>query len=311
MEIIQGSHFNRPSVVTIGNFDGVHIGHQALIKRAKELAQHHGWALVALTFEPHPASVLGFAPAEHHLITPTDVKMIWLEHYGVDFVKILRFDHELSVVPPFPFLTLEVQTALNAQAVVVGFNFTFGAEGTGRAETLSAWGAATGVEAVIVNPVDTPNGLVSSSMVRKNVRQGQIAEANALLGHPFTVRGVAAKGAGRGHTIGTATLNVVPSDSQVMPEYGVFAGRLAVEGDLPGLRTSYPAVANWGVRPTFGGQVPVLEIHALDSALPDLYGKEVRFDFAAHLRAEIKFPDVESLQKQIREDMEKTRRLLS
>lgn len=305
MERIVGAAFNHPSVVMIGNFDGVHRGHQALIRRGRELAEKSGWAVVALTFDPHPASVLKPVPPEHYLITPTDVKLHWFERFGVDYVKVLRFDHALAAVPAFPFLALEVKAALNAQAVVVGFNFTFGAGGAGHAETLLEWGRMAGVAVDIVSPVEFGEGVVSSSAIRHDILKSRIGDANQRLGHPFAVQGVVQKGEGRGSTIGIPTLNLSPPVCQVMPEYGVYAGFLR-EGD-----TVWAAVANWGVRPTFGQSVPVLEVHVIDGQLPDWHGRSVTFDFTDRVRPEKKFDSVDTLVAQIRQDVEKARQLLS
>ncbi|MCY0907203.1 riboflavin biosynthesis protein RibF [Sulfobacillus sp. hq2] len=308
MERIVANAFASPSVVMIGNFDGVHIGHQALIQHAKTIASGHGWRIIALTFDPHPAMVLRPVPPEHFLITPTDVKLYWLEQFGVEFVKILPFDRQLAAVPALPFLAHEVKAALNAHAVVVGFNFTFGAQGAGRAETLIEWGRLNGTIVDVVEPVEGDHSaqVVSSSAIRQDIQAGQIGTANERLGHPFVVMGPVQHGDGRGRTIGVPTLNVGVPSCQIMPPYGVYAGFLrGTDG------SRYAAVANWGVRPTFGQSLPVLEIHVLDKILDDWYGHRVSFDFIEHVRAEQKFDGVDALIRQIQKDIEKARQLLT
>ncbi len=294
------------SVVIIGNFDGVHVGHQALIKQAREISRENHWPVVALTFDPHPSLVLRSRPPEKYLLTPLDLKLYWLECYGVDYVKVLSFDRDLAMVPPIAFLTLEVRQKLRAEAVVVGYNFTFGARGAGSVETLKQWGELTGVMVRIVEPINTESVIVSSSAIRQYIAQGSIEEARDLLGHPFTVQGVVQHGEGRGSQIGVPTLNFLSPSQQIMPPFGVYAGYLSVNGS----ETQWPAVANWGVRPTFGGENAVFEVHVLDQQLGNLHEQLVRFDFHYSLRPEQKFNQIEDLVSQIRRDIDKARQLL-
>lgn len=306
MELFTGVGPEFSTTVIVGNFDGVHVGHQALIRQAKEIGQENQWPVVALTFDPHPATVLRPQPPQNYLITPLDLKLYWLEYYGVDYVRVLSFDHELAMVPPFAFLTLEVAQRLRARAVVVGYNFTFGAGGAGTIETLRQWGELTGITVRIVEPVNTNSLIVSSSAIRQNIAERNIGEANDLLGHPFSVRAAVQRGDGRGSKIGIPTLNLFPPAQQIMPPYGVYAGYLTINGS----ETEWPGVANWGIRPTFGGDQPVLEVHVIDRDLGDLHEQSVRFDFHYSLRPEQKFDRVEALVRQIRQDIDKARELL-
>ncbi|OLZ12947.1 riboflavin biosynthesis protein RibF [Sulfobacillus thermosulfidooxidans] len=307
MELLTGPGPGVSTVVIIGNFDGVHLGHQALIHQAKEIGAMHGLPVVALTFDPHPSLVLRPNPPKHYLITPRDLKLHWLDHYGVDFVRVLSFDHNLAMVPPMAFLALEVQQKLQAQAVVVGYNFTFGAGGLGTAETLKQWGAASHVKVRIVEPVNADSVVVSSSAIREHISQRQIDKANELLGHPFSVQSVVYHGEGRGSTIGIPTLNLLPVEQQIMPPFGVYAGYVTIGEANNAL---LPAVANWGIRPTFGGHKPVLEVHVIDQTLPDLHDNVVRFDFQQALRSEQKFESVDELIRQIHYDVDRARQLL-
>ncbi|MCL4351618.1 MAG: riboflavin biosynthesis protein RibF [Firmicutes bacterium] len=294
------------TVVLIGNFDGVHAGHQALIRQAKRISQKHHWRVVALTFDPHPSVVLRPHPPKKYLITPLDLKIYWMEYYGVDYVSVLSFNHELAMVPPMAFLTLEVRQKLRAEAVVVGYNFTFGAGGTGSIETLKNWGELTGVKVRIVEPINTESLVVSSSAIRQYIIEGHISEANNLLAHPFSVQGVAQKGAGRGSQIGIPTLNCLPPSQQIMPPFGVYAGYLSLNGS----ETRWPGVANWGIRPTFQGEEAAIQQHVIDRDLGDLHDQSMRFDFYHSLRPEKKFDRIEALVSQIRQDIDQARKLL-
>ena len=302
-----GSDPGVSTVVIIGNFDGVHRGHQALIRQAKEIGMEHDWPVAALTFEPHPAMVLRPNFSQPYLITPSDLKLYWLEYFGVDYVRVLTFNRELAAMPALGFLTSEVSQNLGARAVVVGYNFTFGAGGRGTANTLREWGESSHVAVRIVAPVNTNAGVVSSSAIRQELIHGRIAAGNDLLGHAFSVQAPVRYGEGRGGTIGIPTLNMIPHERQIMPPFGVYAGYLGIVGSAS---PQLPAVANWGVRPTFGGSQAVLEVHVIDQTLPDLHGRSVRLAFAQPLRHEQKFDNIEALIRQIHHDIRQARQLL-
>ncbi len=293
------------SVLTIGNFDGVHRGHRHLIARAQEEAARRGLPVRVVTFEPHPAVVLG-RPAGRFLLTPGSLKWRFMERLGVASVSVLPFTAEFAQLDAESFLNDIVRDSLKAAHVVVGFNFSFGKGGLGNGELLRAWGESQNIPVTVVEPyVDPGTGTsISSSRIRTLVREGAMEQAAALLGHAYEVESAVAAGDQRGREIGAPTLNLrVPSD-QVMGPYGVYAGWISVRGRRLG------AVANWGVRPTFGGTEPSLEVHALEPLGFDHYGDLVRFEIGPYLRPEQRFESPEALGAQIRKDVEEAAKWL-
>ena len=287
------------SVLTIGNFDGVHRGHQHLIARAQDEAAQGGLGMRVVTFEPHPAVVLG-RPADRFLLTPGALKWELLARLGVDAVSVLPFTPAFAQMDALGFLNEILRDRLKAAHVVVGFNFTFGRGGLGNGAMLRAWGQDQHIPVTIVDPyADSFGGTsVSSSRIRTLIREGAMEEAAELLGHTYLVESAVSSGDQRGRDLGAPTLNLtVPSD-QVMGPYGVYAGRVWVRG------TRFGAVANWGVRPTFGGTEPSLEVHALEPLGFDHYGDVVRFEMGRYLRPEQRFESPEALSAQIRKDVE-------
>lgn len=295
----------RPSgrtVVTVGNFDGVHRGHQALLEAARRLAQDKDAEMVCLTFDPHPLEVLK-GPIRDYLLTPTEAKLRYLNQYGTSWVAILPFTSELAQLSAERFLDDYLTQYLHAIGVVVGYNFTFGKGGEGTVETLRQW-AGERVSVEVVPPVTLADGqVVSSSRIRRLLKQALLSESVQALGHPFAVQGKVVAGEGRGQTIGIPTANILPKVEQCMPPYGVYAGLMRSADGL-----MYPAVANWGVRPTFDGQVPVLEIHALElDQSVNLRGTIVDFEFNLKIRDETRFGSVDELIAQIHRDINTTR----
>lgn len=296
------------TVVTVGAFDGVHRGHRALIIAAQELGNRLGLEHVVLTFDPHPRAVLR-PDASQAVLTPTPSKLRLFEEYGVAWVKVLTFTPELARLSAFTFLEQELAAGLNAQGVVVGYNFTFGAGATGNAETIRAWASHRRAHVQVVDPIHLagdPGVAISSSYIRGHVAKGDIGPALQALGHPLWVEGQVVKGFGRGRQIGVPTANLRLPPEQMMPPFGVYAGWAQVDRDQA------PAVANWGLRPTFqDGHQPSFEVHLLTSAALDLLGREVRFGFVERLRGEIQFGSADALVAQIRVDMDSARQLLT
>lgn len=293
------------SVLTIGNFDGVHRGHRHLIARAQEEAVRRGLPVRVVTFEPHPAVVLG-RPAGRFLLTPGSLKWRFMERLGVASVSVLPFTAEFAQMDAESFLNDILRDSLKAAHVVVGFNFTFGKGGLGNGELLRAWGESQNIPVTVVEPYTDPAAgtSISSSRIRTLVREGAMEQAVTLLGHAYEVESAVAAGDQRGREIGAPTLNLaVPSD-QVMGPYGVYAGWIWVRGRRLG------AVANWGVRPTFGGTEPSLEVHALEPLGFDHYGDLVRFEIGPYLRPEQRFESPEALGAQIRKDVEEAAKWL-
>ena len=306
MERIDQDHRpSRPTVVTIGNFDGVNIGHQALLRRAQAESRKHHLDMVVMTFDPHPMTVLR-PQMPLSLITPTDLKLHYLAEAGVPWVDILAFTKDLAMVPPLAFLQLYLVERLKVQSVVIGYNFTFGSGGTGNADTIQKWGQAQNIAVHVIDPIqdqEPAHKVVSSTRIRQLIKEGQVTLAKGDLGHPFAVQASVVAGDARGRQLGIPTANIFPPSNQIMPPFGVYSGFLNYRG------TSVEAVANWGVRPTFAGSDPVLEVHILDGTSWS-FDEPVRFDFIEHLRPEIKFASPGELVHQIEKDVERARTLL-
>jgi riboflavin kinase/FMN adenylyltransferase len=302
----RGSRFNRPNpAVTVGNFDGVHRGHQALVAAALARARASAGTAVALTFDPHPARVIDPARAPPALMT-LEQKAEVLAGLGVDALAVVAFDAQRAAQPAEEFTRDVVAGALAARAVVVGTGFRFGRGRAGDAALLGRLGAGLGFEVVPITPVEHGGAPISSTRIRERLEAGDVDEARALLGRPFFVDGRVVRGDGRGRTLGipTANLDVV---NETLPARGVYAGWCRPADGGAGSR--WPAVVNLGRRPTFGNRDTTVEAHLLDQDL-DLYGRLLRLEFAARLREERPFPGPEALLEQIRRDIARARPLL-
>ena len=307
MDVLRGHHtapgWHEGAAVAIGNFDGVHRGHQALVHRAKQLAAAHGARTVVLTFDPHPSALLapqGCPP----MVCSLERRIELLGEAGADVVVVEPFTRELAARAPQAFIDDVVLEALRAKAIVVGYDFSYGAGRAGTTDALRAHGNRAGVEVDIVDAVKVAGEVASSTRVRAHLKDGDVTGAAALLGRRWDVDGVVVHGAKRGRTIGVPTANITPEIALPL-RAGIYAVTLSVEGG-----PAQPAVASLGTNPTFveaGGLV--LEVHVLDFD-GDLYGKRVRTAFAAHLRDEAKFDSVDALIAQIKLDIAAARRAL-
>ena len=295
------------SAIAIGNFDGVHLGHQALFGEARK----SGRSAAALTFEPHPARLLApeYAPP---LICERPRKLELLEAQGVTDLVEQRFDQAFMATEPAAFVEMLIQTGV--AEVVVGQDFTYGKARRGTASSLRLTLEERGVKLHVVPPVAV-NGLVcSSTKIREFVLEGRVEAANMLLGRPFDLDGEVVRGEGRGKKLGFPTANI-RTTNDLLPAVGVYAVRARLSPDGPPL----PGAANLGLNPTFrpevalagaAGRPPLaLEVHLFDLD-QDLYGKRVRVEFIHRLREERRFPGVEALKTQIVADVAQARRLL-
>jgi riboflavin kinase / FMN adenylyltransferase len=292
-----------PSVVTIGNFDGVHRGHRVLIGRAVDDASAQGIRSVAITFEPHPAAVLRPGSEPPRLQT-LEARISTLIEVGVDLVLVLPFTRELAALTPAEFVQQVLVERLRARRVVVGTSFRFGAKAAGDMVTLVEEGERHGFTTEAATLLDLDGAPISSSEIRRRLGEGDVDWAARALGRPFELGGTVVPGDGRGRTIGVPTANLAVPDGIVVPGNGVYAGH-AVVG-----RQSWPAVTNVGVRPTFEGTTRSVEVHLLD-ADEDLYGREVGFRFRHRIRGEQRFDGPDALVARIRQDIEETRRHLA
>ncbi|MFI6325940.1 bifunctional riboflavin kinase/FAD synthetase [Nonomuraea sp. NPDC050556] len=296
------------SVVTIGVFDGVHRGHQALLARTVAAARALGVPSVAVTFEPHPAEVVrpGSQPPR---LTTARRRAELLEAQGVDVVLVLPFTVDLSTLSPADFAQTVLVDRLHVAAVLAGENFAFGHRAAGDVEILRTLGEKYDFGVEVVPLLD---GL-SSTLVRRQVASGDMEAATVSLGRPHRVEGVVVRGYQRGRQLGFPTANVETPPHTAIPEDGVYAGWLQCipVGNLPvayeGER--WPAAISVGTNPTFEGVPRTVEAYALDRDDLELYGTHVAVDFAARLRGNTKFDSIEALIAQIHADVAEARRL--
>ena len=313
MQVIRGiSQLNKALknvVVAIGNFDGVHQGHQTILKTALEKARAIQGTAVAYTFRPHPQVALRPA-TELQLLTTYDEKLELIAAQGIQYLIEEPFSREFSSVAPHDFFNNVLMRKLSAQTVVVGYDFAFGKERAGNLDALGEFCKSAGVELIVVKAQRKDHEVVSSSRIRQHLRGGEIEAASQLLGREFFYRGIVIKGEGRGRQLGFPTANLKIENKLTLP-YGVYATWAMVDGHI------YPSVTNIGVRPTFQGDGPELpalvEVHLLDQTL-DLYGKTLEVRFASRIRAERKFAGpnaIAELKTQIGLDASKARELLA
>ncbi len=297
------SALKRPVYLTIGNFDGVHRGHQYLVSELAAAAHRAGGLAGLLTFEPHPLAVLR-PGAQAPRLTSNEERAGLLEALGLDFMLVLPFTEETATTPAEDFVrTLVARVPL--RELWVGPDFALGQGRAGNVKFLTGLGRALGYRVQVVQPFEIESGAVRSSRVRSLLTEaGAVDQAATLLGRPYQVWGEVAEGAHRGRTLGFPTANLrLPSD-RLVPAHGVYAC-WAWLGD-----TGYPAVVNIGVRPSFDNGHPSIEAHLLDFA-DDIYGETVGLSFIRRLRPEKRFPDVSALAAQIRADAEAARQILA
>jgi riboflavin kinase/FMN adenylyltransferase len=293
------------TVVTIGNFDGVHLGHRRVLSRAREVADERGLTLVAVTFDPHPMAVLRpeHAPTQ---LTTVERRADLLAEAGADHVLALPFDADMASWTPEEFERRVLVDALRAKAVVVGANFRFGTRASGDVATLQALGAEHGFTAEGI-PLDGGPMVWSSTYVRTCLAAGDVAGAAEALGHPYAVRGVVVQGDQRGRELGFPTANVPTDGMTAAPADGVYAGW------LKRLDTgeTYPAAISVGTNPTFDGvRARRVESYVLDRTDLELYGVEVEVAFVDRLRGMVAFDSVEALVEQMHADVGRARELV-
>jgi riboflavin kinase/FMN adenylyltransferase len=309
-----------PTVVTIGNFDGVHLGHRHVIERADELAvELGGLPVVAVTFDPHPMRVLLPERAPVALAS-LEQRLSLLSGAGVDGVLVLTFDSSLAQTSPEDFVEQILLDGLQAVGIVVGENFRFGHRARGDLALLTSLCAARGV-VVIGLPLDGEHGHVwSSSFVRTALSEGDVASAAEALGRPFSIRGVVVRGDQRGRELGYPTANVPVLDpSSAVPADGVYAGWLrrideSSESEKPAsdkfAASWLPAAISVGTNPTFDGTERRVESYVLDRDDLELYGVPVEVAFVERLRGMVKFDSVDELIQQMKTDVDQARDLL-
>jgi riboflavin kinase/FMN adenylyltransferase len=293
----------REPAVTVGNFDGVHRGHQELVAEVVRAARASGGTSVVLTFDPHPSQVLSPGRGPTALMTLGQKAEI-LAGFGLDRLAVLPFSLELARKTPEEFARAVLRDALGAQVVVVGSTFRFGRDRAGDVAALTVIGARLGFRVLPFSPVSYEGAPVSSTRIREALARGDVGASRELLGRRFFVDGTVVRGVGRGRTLGIPTANV-DLLNETLPSNGVYACFCRVLGGEGPRR----AVVNVGRRPTFGEGGTTLEAHLLDFE-GDLYGSVLRVEFSNRLREERKFSSPEALKEQILRDITEARPLL-
>ncbi|MFN7729366.1 MAG: riboflavin biosynthesis protein RibF [Bdellovibrio sp.] len=296
----QNPYRQQPQVVVIGNFDGIHLGHQALLKRAKAWGDKLDLPITVVTFDPHPLAIL--RPPHLRLFDLED-QQHQFETHGMSGVLYLPFSRDFSQLSAAEFLEKVLGPELCPQALVVGFNFRFGSARGGSVELLKEWGERRGTHVEIVQPIQTSAGIVSTSEIRKALSLGNVKKARALLGRPYYLAGLVEYGDSRGQGLGFPTANV-HLEKIVHPLLGVYATRTSV-GD-----ERFDSVTHLGPLPTFGNEAIRLESHLFDFSR-DIYGQKVRVEFFELLRGVQKFSGLDELREQISRDGAKAKQILA
>lgn len=294
---------DRPTAVAIGNFDGLHLGHQAVIAAMAQAAQAKDLVPSVLTFEPHPRRF--FAPTSPPFrIERLGFKLKRLQQDGVARVYMPRFTRAFAGLSAEAFLEEVLGRQLGARAVITGENFAFGRDRTGDAALLRHWGEAQGVQVMAVPPVKLGEVICSSSAIRAALATGDVRAARHLLGRPYGLSGRVVHGDARGRTIGYPTANIRLPAELKLPAYGVYAVRVLLDG------VAYAGVANLGVKPTVAvDNRPVLEVHLFD-VMQDMYGKRLDVMLVDYLRPEQKFDGLPALVAHIQADAAEARKRL-
>ncbi len=305
MEVISGSdrlepgRFTRP-MMTIGNFDGCHRGHQQIFQQVKYHAERIGGVSVVYTFNPHPASVIkGVTP---QLIFTLEEKIEAVRCQGIDFLVVAGFNREVADTGPDKFVKDIIIKKIGAQGVVVGHDFSFGKKGSGDIPFLMRAGEKGGFFVECVDPVIFDGSVVSSTRIRKLILSGDVAGAARLMKFPYRIRGPVVHGMARGRGLGFPTANI-KSNKELIPAYGVYAVYLYL-GDR-----KLKGVANIGNNPTFGDTGTSIEAFIFDLD-EDIYGRDLSMEFVEHIRGEIKFADSQYLIEQINADCRAAEKIL-
>jgi riboflavin kinase/FMN adenylyltransferase len=294
------------SVVAIGVFDGLHLGHVAILKRCVGRARGLGIESAVMSFDPHPDLVLAKTFKARPPLTPLGEKRTRLRDLGIDRLEVLPFTRELAALSPEEFVERHVIERLAPRALVVGEDFALGKGRAGNVERLRAIGASRGFEVESVPLTWLDGAPVSSTRIRELLEAGKVAEAARLLGRRYGFSGTVVTGEAIGRTLGVPTANLRLGEDRLVPGNGIYA----VWARLPGETAARAAAMSIGVRPTFGGRTRALEVHVLDWD-GDLVGREVDVEFAHWLRVEVAFDGRDALIAAMQADLAATRRLLA
>lgn len=296
------SAITRGAAVALGNFDGVHLGHRAVISAALDMARKRGKPAYAVTFEPHPRSF--FSPnTPQFKLTDLNDKLRLLAGTGLDGAVVMTFDARRAGTTAQDFINQDLIGRLGVSAISVGFDFHFGKGRTGSPALLAAEGPRLGIEVHVQSHIDADGSAVSSTAIRNALGQGQIGEANTLLGYPWFISGEVVHGEKRGRDLGYPTANI-----RLDPACGLRHGIYAVRAGIGDKRIG--GVASFGRRPTFDNGAPLLEVFLFDFK-GDLYGQPLDIAFIGFIREELKFDSIDALVRQMDDDSAKARAMLA
>jgi len=313
MEYVTTLPANEPIAITVGNFDGVHKGHQSLMHKLHETAQELKCKAVLVTFSPHTLMVVR-PDLDIHCLTTLEEKLALTKRYGeIADTIVINFTPEVATMSAQEFID-DLAAAFTIKGIVVGANFSFGHHREGDISFLERYGQEHDILVRAV-PLDEVEGTrISSSRIRTLVSEGRVAEANQLLGHPVTLSGVVQRGDQRGRLLGFPTANLIPEAHKLIPANGVYAVQVKLRemaaSDAISTFPVYNGVTNIGIRPTFNGTERIVEAHLLD-VQPDLYDKRITIDFIARLRSEQRFAGIDALKSQISADVQQARQILN
>ncbi|QIB26145.1 bifunctional riboflavin kinase/FAD synthetase [Caloranaerobacter azorensis] len=285
----------KPTVVALGNFDGLHVGHQTLIKRTVDIAQKENLVSTVFTFDNHTTSKIKGKNTPKILISKNR-KIALFKELGVKLLYIVQFTETLMHFTPLEFIEKILVDILNVRKVVVGFNFKFGYLAKGDVKYLKEMGEKYNFDVIVVPPITKDNILVSSTQIRELIREGEISLANKLLGRQYLIEGKVIRGRGIGRKLGFPTANISFDSDIVIPKAGVYKTNTIVDG------SRFPSITNIGFNPTFNGGKLSIETHILDYS-ENIYDKTILIEFIDFIRKERKFDDVNKLIEQVKLDI--------
>lgn len=290
-------------VITIGNFDGLHLGHQKVLKTVRERASAMGGISAVLTFEPHPAKIL-HPDQELRIITPFKEKVRLIDSLGIELLLCLTFDKKLADMKAEDFIRDVIVKRLGAIEVIVGHNYRFGRKREGTIELLRRWGKIYGFRTMVIRDKILSGTIVSSSRIRDLISHGRVHEASHLLGRPYQIEGRVIKGKGRGSKLLNIPTANLETTYELIPAKGVYIVKVVIDDSI------YGGVMNIGENPTFCNGSLSLEVHILDFS-GDLLGSMIKVNFLNRLREEKRFDGIENLKKAILNDINSARRYLT
>ncbi len=288
---------NGPSVVTIGVFDGVHIGHQKIMRTVKSSAEAQNAQSVVITFDRNPEELVHPEASPRHITTLAQ-KLSLIEQLGIDLCLVLPINQEILNIPAEQFVSDTLHDKLSAVELVVGTNFAFGKGRKGTVDMLTCAGRQHGFAVTAIQPITVGCIPVSSTSIRGLLSAGKIEKATELLGHPFSLEGIVVPGKGLGRTLGYPTANIRPDEHQIIPPGGVYAVKVILDDK------HWPGALNIGSNPTVGGTETTIEVYIIGFS-GNIYEQQLDVEFCAQLRGEKRFPNIEVLKAQIGRDVDR------